>query len=203
MEAKITTILFDLGGVLIELDGSPLKDHWLDTPVPYAEAWLRWGQSPVVKAFETGAIPADKFVEQLVVEQGLTITAEQFREEFTRWPKSLFLGARELLEALRPNFKLGFYSNTNELHLPWLTRDLGLADLFDHCFASYEIGYFKPDITGFNYAATEMGVSPANILFIDDNMVNVDGARRAGMHAEKAFELQEVKAVLHKYGCTG
>ena len=203
MDVRVTTLLFDLGGVLIELDGSPLKDHWLETPVSYADAWLRWGQSPVVKAFETGIMPADEFVERIIAEQGLLISSDQFKQEFTRWPKGLFAGARELLLSLRKDYTLGFYSNTNELHLPWLTKDLGLESLFDYCFASYEIGYFKPDTQGFAYAADKMGVDPRNILFIDDNMLNVEGARKAGLHAEKAFELEEVKAVLHKYGCTG
>lgn len=203
MTNHITTLLFDLGGVLIELDGSPIKDHWVDTPVSYADAWLRWGQSPVVKAFETGNMPADEFVEQVVKEQGFQISPAQFREEFTRWPKGLFDGAQALLEELRGQYKLAFYSNTNELHLPWLMRDLGIARLFDYCFASYEIGFFKPDTHGFAHTLQHMNEKPQNVLFIDDNMVNVEGARAAGLHAEKAFELEEVKAVLHKYGCTG
>ncbi|WP_018416448.1 HAD family hydrolase [Teredinibacter turnerae] len=196
----ISTILFDLGGVLLELDGLPIKDSWVDNPIPAEQNWLAWLQSPTVKGFETGQISEEEFVLGVVKEFNLKIDEQMFREAFINWPKSLFPGAAGLLEQLKPHYKLAFFSNTNRLHLPRLLHDLNLASYFNHTYASYEIGLFKPDVESFVYVANDMQVAPEHILFIDDNQVNIDGAIAAGMHGKRAVGLDDVRAVLAEFG---
>lgn len=199
--SKITTILFDLGGVLLELDGPPIKADWANKPLTHEQNWLAWMNSPVVKQFETGKLSADEFVTQVIPDLGLQVTETVFRQAFIEWPKALFEGAPEILQVLKPNYTLAFFSNTNELHLPRLLKELALAEYFHHTFASYDIGYFKPDESGFAFVCDAMQVSPSEVLFIDDNQINVDGARRAGLRAEQAHGIDAVSAVLRKSGC--
>lgn len=195
----ISTILFDLGGVLLELDGPPIKRHWISETLTHEQNWLTWMSSPTVKAFETGMIDGDEFVARVVPELGLAIDTDTFRQAFIEWPKALFPGVPTLLTALKARYRLAFYSNTNALHLPRLLHELALASYFHHTYASYQIGYFKPDVAGFDFVAKDMAVAAAEILFLDDNQINVDGARRAGLHAQKTVGLEQVKAVLRDY----
>jgi len=192
----ISTILFDLGGVLIELDGPPIKPDWLDHPIDYAENWRRWGNSEFVKGYETGRIGSDEFIDGVIAELGLQVDRDVFKQMYITWPKSFYPGAAELLKKLRENYQLAFYSNTSDLHLPRLLHDVGLASYFDYTFASYEIGYFKPDPDGYRHVLQQMDVAAENVLFIDDNPANVRGALDVGLHARQAFQLDEVKEAL-------
>lgn len=198
---KITTIVFDLGGVLIELDGPPIKDTWVDESIDYAENWRRWGNSRCVQAYETGTITSKAFITGVIAELELNVSEEVFRSAYISWPKSFFPGTEKLLAALKTTYRLAFYSNTSDLHLPRLLNDVGLAKYFERTFASYEIGYFKPDHNGYRYVLSEMQVSPDEVLFIDDNQINVEGAAAVGIRARKAFQHEEVKRVLREEGC--
>lgn len=197
---NISTILFDLGRVLVELDGPPIKNHWLAEPIAELESWQRWGRSTVVKAFESGELGADAFSEALVKEQGLVIAAPQFAAEFSAWPKALFPGVVPLLTALGLGYRLAYFSNTSCLHVPRLNHEMGLAELIPHRFASCEIGFFKPDPAGFEFILSELDVAPASVLFLDDSPANIEAARSCGLLAEQVVGLAEVKAALAKHG---
>jgi len=199
--SEIKVILFDLGGVLLELDGPPIKNHWIEEELTHEQSWQRWMSSRYVKRFETGSISVDEFVSGVVQELGINLSEGEFRKAFIDWPKELFDGAAEMLTALKKRYHIAFFSNTSELHLPRLLDKLKLADYFHNTYASYEIGFFKPDIAGFHYVADDLDISVENILFIDDNQVNVDGAVRAGMRAKKAVGLNQVEQVLREFGC--
>ncbi|GAA2120781.1 HAD-IA family hydrolase [Nocardioides bigeumensis] len=60
---------------------------------------------------------------------------------------------------------------------------LGYDDLFDVSCYSYDLGVAKPDPAFFREAARRIDANPAEILFVDDNANNVDGARTAGLAA--------------------
>lgn len=197
--SNISTILFDLGRVLVELDGPPIKSRWLKDPVSEQESWLRWSRSACVRAFESGELSASVFGAQLVEEQGLAISPEQFLVEFTAWPKGLFPGSSQLLATLARSFQLAYFSNTSVLHVPRLNREMGLEQYFSHRFASCEIGYFKPDPKGFEYILKVLKVAPENVLFLDDSPANVAAARSCGLVAESVIGLAEVKRALAKH----
>ena len=64
-----------------------------------------------------------------------------------------------------------------------LLAEHGLLDLFDEVVNSSVEGLTKPDVAVYHLACSRLGVSPQNALFIDDQHANVEGARRAGLHA--------------------
>jgi putative hydrolase of the HAD superfamily len=80
----------------------------------------------------------------------------------------------------------GVHLGTNqELHRGTHMRTaLGYDELFDVSCYSYELGAAKPDPEFFHRAADRIGAAPASILFIDDNLANVEGARSVGLAAE-------------------
>lgn len=77
---------------------------------------------------------------------------------------------------------------------------MGLHDAFHHHFASHLIGLAKPDAAAFQHVIKALDVSPEEILFLDDNLLNVTSAQKQGMKAERVQGLKEVKRCLKDCG---
>jgi len=184
MSENIEVVLFDLGGVLIELQGQPVKNEWMRHPEDHERNWARWLRSPAAQAFERGESSPQAFADALIAEMDLVVAPETFIDHFTAWPKGLYPGVLPLLEQLRQtDLTVALFSNINELHWPRVMDEMRLDGKFDHYFASHLIGKAKPCADAFRFVAAELQVAPEAILFLDDNQVNVDGALEAGMQA--------------------
>lgn len=176
-------IVFDLGGVLVELGGVTRMLELLSHRLSVEELWTRWLTSPSVRAFETGQCDAEAFAHALLAEFELAISPAQLLEEFTAWPKGLYPGALELLQRLAPHYTLACLTNTNALHWPRICDEFGLLPHFSFHFASHLIGLLKPDRAIFEHVIDQLGCVPERIIFLDDNRLNVEAARAAGMRA--------------------
>jgi len=193
---RFDVILFDLGGVLIELAGIDRMLELCNHAFSADELWARWLASEGVRQFETGRASPDAFGAAMLAEFDLRIAAAQFLEEFTFWPKGVFPGSFELLEQLSASYRLACLSNTNALHWPRVCDEMGLARYFEKAFASHLVGMLKPDLEIFQYVVEQLGCPPARILFLDDNQSNVASACTAGMVARRVAGLGEVRAAL-------
>jgi putative hydrolase of the HAD superfamily len=130
----------------------------------------------------------------------MTASPETFLEAFVRWPRGLMPGARELALATRARITIGCLSNTNALHAERHASEEAVYDLFDHRFLSHELGLVKPDREIFEHVLARLGCPADRVLFLDDNLINVEGARAAGLHAERARGLAEVRSALARHG---
>ena len=184
---------------MIELAGVPIWQSWTGME-DEAEVWARWLRSDAVRRFESGRADADAFAREIVAEFGLSIEPAEFLREFRGWPRGVFPAARELVDGLRGRVEVGCLSNSNALHWPRFLGEMGLEDAFDHHFSSHELGALKPDREIFDVVARRLGRAPGKILFLDDNQLNVDGAREAGFHAELAKGPDGARAALEKAG---
>lgn len=184
-------MLFDLGGVLVELAGVPTMLEWMGNRVSPEELWKMWLGSAAVRAFETGRMDAARFADDLIAEMALPVTREKLIEEFTFWPRGLFPGALELLKQIPPRYTRATLSNSNALHWPRLMMELQLAEAFDQHFASHLICKIKPDEEAFRHVTHSLQCAAEEILFLDDNQLNVEAAAKVGM---KAIRVQGVAA---------
>lgn len=196
--------MFDLGGVLIELTGVPAFSSWLGDRMAPDEIWRCWLASPAVRDFEAGRIDPEAFADRLIVEFALPVDRQQFLEDFTAWPRGLYPGAADLVDRAGRRCVCATLSNTNALHWPRFLKELGPPrierELFEFHFASHLIGKLKPDHEVFEHAITALGCSPSEILFIDDQPLNVESARRAGIEAALAAGVVEAERVLTRFG---
>jgi HAD superfamily hydrolase (TIGR01509 family) len=198
MTTNIDCVIFDLGGVLIELDGPPVSSQNSDLTEP--EIWRRWLYSTAVRDFESGKCTALEFAEALVLEFKLEQTPEAFLDDFDQWPKGVFVGAEALLANLKPRTQLACLSNTNQLHWDRFGQTHHLLEHFDQVFASFLTGYLKPDKSAFEHTISGLDMAPSRLLFLDDNAVNVDAARNSGMQAELTRGPSEASVHLKRYG---
>jgi HAD superfamily hydrolase (TIGR01509 family) len=191
-------ILFDLGGVLVQIRGLDTVQAW--TNWDRDELWRRWLASPAVRQFESGRISFEQFGQDLVDEFSLPVDAGQFLDNFAQWPEGQFPGAEKLLDTLAPTYQLGCLSNTNAFHWDLMVEDMGFFKLFDYTFPSHQTGFLKPDVEAFEHAAAEMKLPPDQVLFLDDNLVNVEGARKMGMEAYQVHGAQGAQVKLAQLG---
>jgi glucose-1-phosphatase len=195
----VALILFDLGGVLVEL-GAIADLLSLTGITTEQEFWRRWATSPWVRQFERGTCSAEQFADGIVTEWGIPIEPEEFLRTFSLWSASLLAGAEELVDELKESRPVGCLSNTNRLHWDRQLIDWPLLDRFDYRFLSFELGVVKPERAAFEAVARELPVSAERTLFLDDNPANVDGARAAGFLAEQVQGVAGARRALSDHG---
>jgi putative hydrolase of the HAD superfamily len=193
-------VLFDVGGVLVELRGVATLLDWLDHRITEREIWSLWLRSPSVRAFETGQIDAAQFAAGILAELRLDIDAGHFLESFTYWPTALYPGALEMVGRIPPHYRRALLSNSNVLHWRRVLDEMGLGAVFEHHFASHLIGKIKPDAEAFEHVLESLGCRASQVLFLDDNAVNVEAARTIGMRATLVRGVSEAQRSLQQAG---
>lgn len=196
----IDVILFDLGGVLVELAGVEKMLEWSKELGSTDELWRRWLGSDAVRAFETGRIGTEEFAQRLVGEFGVPVPPAEFLQAFDGWPRALFPGAKYLLAELAPHHRLASVSNTNELHWARFTNEWTLDQSFHHNFPSHHVGRLKPDADYFEHVLDAMGAPASRVLFVDDNAINVAAAAQLGMVTRRVVGVAGARAAMHELG---
>ena len=74
-------------------------------------------------------------------------------------------------------------SNQDHTRAAHMREEIGYAGLLDGCFFSCALGVAKPDPAFFERILGELGLAPAQALFVDDNPVNVQEATALGLRA--------------------
>ncbi len=197
MDSAIEVMLFDLGGVLIELGDHPIPPHWL--PPHESFRISDWFTSKTAIAFEQGNISPRQFADSLKKELKLEVEAEEIIRQFTLWPEGLFPTAADLLVQLRGNYRLAVFSNTNELHWPRLLDEFKLSLYFDQMFASHLLHMAKPDLGAFRQVLAALSTTPDKVLFFDDNAVNIAAAEAVGIHAVQVDGVEAVQLYLRQH----
>jgi putative hydrolase of the HAD superfamily len=190
----IKAIFFDLGGVLVELNGEAEMRRFVGD-MPREELWRRWLHSPAVRAHETGRLHAAEFADSVVREYGIDATPDAFLASFERWIVGPYGGAHELIDALAGRYQTGLLTNTSAFHWAQIEAT-SLPQKFDHVVASFQVGRIKPDRDYFEHALEIAGVAPPEVLFFDDNEINCEGARACGIQAHRVLGAAHARAVL-------
>jgi glucose-1-phosphatase len=198
---SIDVVLFDLGGVLIEIAGvrAMLELTGIERE---EELWQRWLTCRWVRLFESGQCSETEFAAGVVADWQLDLGASAFLQAFGDWPTGPLPGAAELVALTRASVATGCFSNTNALHWHHIAA-WPLTGLFDHRFLSFELGLLKPDIAAFAQVADLLKVPAGRVLFLDDNAVNVAGAAAAGFQAARAAGIDEARHRLVEAGVLG
>jgi HAD superfamily hydrolase (TIGR01509 family) len=195
----VELVLFDLGGVLVELGGVGAMGEMAGL-ADEDETWRRWLECRWVRAFERGGCTPEDFAAGMVDDWALPVTADDFLASFRGWVRGPYAGAIELVDEVQARVPIGLLSNTNALHWAEHGDALSFLDRFDHRFLSFELGLLKPDRDLFDRIAQLVPPERDRVLFLDDNQINVDGARAAGFQAERAVGPGGARAALVEAG---
>lgn len=192
MEQQI--ILFDLGGVLVDLS-DPVTAIGLS--MSSEEFWKTWLSSPLVQQFETGRLSSSDFVAQFGAELGFD-DADEFDRALRSWHLPLFDGAEKALQTLTKSNTIALLSNTNEIHWQHVESQTDVFTEFAKVFLSYETGNAKPHPSAFHDVVTHFDCAPQDIIFFDDNVANVTAANAEGLRAVRVQGWSEVERQIEK-----
>ncbi len=178
---KIKNIIFDLGGVILNLD----QDKTL-------RAFKRLGADldelneklSIFKDFETGKIAAEFFMQTIFTGLKGNVSHAEIADAWNSMLLDLPPERIELLKKLKSRYRLFMLSNTNSLHIDDIYRVHGrevFEPLFEKIYLSHEIGLRKPDLDCYQYVLKDAGIIAGETVFIDDNKINIQGAELAGL----------------------
>lgn len=183
-------LLFDFGGVLVDLDRSRTIEAFerLGFDIePYLGAYRQAGPFSLL---EQGAITIHEFCNRL---RELGVRPEVSDEEIVAAWASFLTGVPaerlELLLKIRQNYSVNLLSNTNEIHWHQATdeffryRGLTVTDFFDQVFLSCELHLEKPAPELYRRCVEQLGVRAEEVIFFDDSEVNCQAARDCGLQA--------------------
>lgn len=197
MSNRIEAVLFDLGGVLERVVAAEQIEIWTKGQIPSSDFWHRWLTAESVRLFETGKIGPQEFSAHAVDELGIHVDPSAFLRGFATWLAGPYDGASALVSRVRERgFRVASFSNSNEVHWPIMETHQDTSRVFEANFPSHQLGICKPDHEAFLEVARRWNIAPEHILFLDDNEVNCEGAKAAGMQAVHVLEVAGANAAL-------
>jgi glucose-1-phosphatase len=182
-DSRIRCIFFDLGNVLISLDAVKFGEKMESLTGLQPDQLLPAFMDNLVLDYECGRLDDHAFLEGLSRRVGVPITREKLDEAWTCMFREVPLIPGQLLEELARNFRLWVVSNTNRMHFEYILKHYSFLKHFCGWSLSYEVGAAKPDPAIFAHALANTGIAPSEALFIDDQLINVESARKMKMDA--------------------
>ena len=187
-KTSITTLIFDFGGVIINLDLPTCIQNLKKLGTNDIENYLsNFGQKDFFLKFEIGEIGTPDFRNEIRKLTNKTITDAEIDNAWCSFLCDIPSERLELLEKLRKKYRLLLLSNSNPLHVE-VSAAIALQgtgktirDYFDKCYFSYEMGLTKPDPAIFEALLADAGLEATECLFLDDGPKNIEAAKRLGI----------------------
>ena len=185
-------IVFDLGGVIINLDyGYDVRklleqsgDNKAKVRSFFRERFS--GDEQNLSSFEkyvVGKISTDDYIAQINKLIKCELSADEIRDIKLGVLRGENLEMLELLGQLKPRYQLACFSNTHAMHWDHIQDQYHCFKFFSIRLASHLVGFAKPDPRAFKLLCDTLQAPPKRCLFIDDSKANVAGARSSGLHA--------------------
>ena len=201
---NISALLFDLGGVLIDIDFERALLSWSkQSHLPTAELRSRFAMDEAYEQHERGQLPASDYFAHL----RHTLELDASDSDIERGWNAIFVGeitaTINYVARVQTQLPCFLFSNTNPTHQAFWSSNFPTAiDSFQRIFVSSELGLRKPDREAFEAIAAETGFRLDETLFFDDTEENIVAARLAGMpsvlvrdHADVATALKNIGAL--------
>lgn len=187
---NIKNILFDLGGVLLNIDYEKTSKAFRDLGVEnFDEMYSQLTADPMFRDLEMGRISEDIFYDAMKkAAEDDKLSDEQIREAWCAMLLDFREESLDYLEKLSSKYRLFLLSNTNIIHLQAFGELYGnnrqnsrFESLFEKAYYSHQIGYRKPNADIFEFVLRENNLEPAETLFIDDSSPNIETAAALGI----------------------
>lgn len=184
----IRTIIFDLGGVVVNIDNDEPKRRFFELGVKDIDQQLDpYRQSGVFGDLEEGKITEEEYRSHLSAICGRPVSFEEAQYCWLGYMKEVPLyKLQALLKLKSEGYRVVLLSNTNPYIFAWAMSDKfpgghPLSYYFDALYASFEMKIMKPDSQFFRTVLAREEVLPQEALFIDDSPQNVASASQLGI----------------------
>jgi putative hydrolase of the HAD superfamily len=195
---NIKSIIFDLGGVLLNISYQKTIDEFEKLGIDNSSSFYsKKEQNNIFNHLECGKITVEKFVKE-IQQHCNTSTPKQILFAWNAMLLDFPKNKINLLNNLKEKYQIFLLSNTNEIHINKFQNIMGekeyhkFYNLFNKVYYSYEIGFRKPDIEAFHLVLDKNNLKAKEVLFIDDSLQHIEGAKKLGI---KTYHLQDNEEV--------
>lgn len=191
MNSSIKNLVFDFGGVLIDIDKERCIDAFRNLGFEQAERLIgNYCQQGIFSDLELGRISSEVFCQSVRNDSGRLVSDEQIIQAWNSMLVGIDPAKLGKLLELRQTYRVYLLSNTNIIHwkssIPMFTKDgHSLNDYFDDLFLSFEMHQAKPDKEIFQSVISRAGIMPHETLLIDDSETNCNAVRSLGWQAHR------------------
>ena len=189
-KGNIKAIIFDMGGVIVDLDIEGCKRAFKEYLGYYRidELIDPCHQKGIYGDLEEGKISGDEFRRIVLQDSDPGALAENVDKAMWHILTGISPYKVEMLKRLSESYDLYLLSNNNPVCLPrakaiFEGAGIPLEKIFRKCFYSFEMKALKPSETFYKAVVREIGIPAEQMFFIDDSQKNVDGAIAAGLPA--------------------
>lgn len=204
--SKIKAIIFDLGGVIINLDtAATIAEFNKLSQKPFETIYTQLQQTPVFDLFDKGLITEQEFFNGLKVAMEADPGDELMLKAWNAMLLDFPLHRLELLKQLKNKYRLFLLSNTNETHIREFEAHLlesrgyeNLEPFFEKVYYSCRMGMRKPDTEIFDYVLKENKLVAEETLFIDDTIHHVEGALKTGIRAHLLPKDKDIRELIEE-----
>lgn len=183
-------IIFDLGGVLLNLDIMRTINAYKQIGLHTIEELFGLGHAAsFFKQYEVGLISDEEFILSIKKLPGNTGSSQQIIEAWNALLLDFPAERVEWLKELKKRYRLFLFSNTNAIHHAsfqqtfYDAHGFYLDELFEKAYYSHCVQLRKPDAAAYELVLKENRLQPNQTTFIDDALVNIEGARAVGIKA--------------------
>ena len=180
LSSSITTVFFDVGGVLLE-------DYVDKKIVDLADKFkkdqeimlqLRKQYRPLA---DSGQITDKEFWRRVLKAVGITAVAEDWKID--NYEKAIKGGIDIPIRMKQHGYRIAILSNDSKESSDLRRKKYNFDDIFDEIIFSNAYGIIKPNAGIFELALNKLNVRPEQSLFIDDREENVKCSRKIGIYS--------------------
>ena len=191
----IRGVIFDIGGVIIR---TPQKEYYSYLSGISGKSTIKVQE--IIKSrlpsFETGKITIGKFSSE--ISKSLGIRKNQFRWiEFYKERVKVNEPVVRMASDMHKKYITGYLTNVDRNRHAFTVK-LFPKNIFDYKFTSFNIGCLKPDPKIYEYVIKKISLDPEELLLIDNEMQNIQGARELGINAVQFKNVKLLKYELSK-----
>jgi putative hydrolase of the HAD superfamily len=189
MPKAIKNIIFDLGGVLLDIDFNKTREAFKTSGIQNFDQFFQQSFSnPLFEDLEKGLVNPIDFYEKFRAESGVHLPDEIIITNWNALLGNFRKASMDYLGELKKQYRVFLFSNTNIIHyeafLEIFRQQFGSShfhDYFEKAYYSHEINLRKPEVNSFEFVIKQNNLVAGETLFIDDTLKNIEGAQAAGL----------------------
>lgn len=191
-------LLFDLGRVVLDLDTARTMACWAGhAGCDVSDMTSRFKIDDACLRYESGKIDTAAYFASLRTLLAADLDDAQLLDGWNAMFVGAVPGIAALLARAAQRLPLYAFSNTNPAHEAYFLQRF--ADTLGHfrtIYTSSTIGLTKPDAAAYAHVVKAIGVPAERIVFFDDLIENIEGARKSGLTAVHVTSTGDVAKAL-------
>lgn len=197
----IKNIIFDLGGVLLDIDTGKTNDAFEKLGVPdFKNNYSLYKASPLFDNLEKGNVSEPEFFNAIRQLSNLPLQDADIRDAWNALILDFRMDSLQHLDMLKSRYSLYLLSNTNSIHHRAFHQSFNeqaggksFDGYFTKAYYSHQVGLRKPDKEIYDLVLSDAGIVAGETIFIDDLLKNIEAAAALGMHTHQLLPGERIE----------